>query len=300
MKACVAVRANHPAMQHSSTPDPPLRDFLPGSQIEIINPNLERGKVRSVLFDFDGTLSLIREGWQQVMVPMMVGILLDLKTGESEDALTAVVTDYVDRLTGKQTIYQMIELAEQVRQRGGEPRDPLEYKRMYLDRLWERIEGRVAALKSGEADPDDMLVAGSRGLLTALQERGVTMYLASGTDEPYVLDEARALQVDGFFGERIFGALDDYKRFSKAMIINRIIETHHLSGPEFLAFGDGYVEIENTKDVGGIAVGVATDEARREGVDHWKRTRLIGAGADVIIPEFREHGLLIPYLFGED
>jgi phosphoglycolate phosphatase-like HAD superfamily hydrolase len=171
---------------------------------------------------------------------------------------------------------------------------------MHLDRLWQRIEGRVAALKSGETDPDDMLVPGSRALLTALQERGASMYLASGTDEPYVLDEARALQVDGFFGERIHGALDDYKRFSKAMIINRIIETHHLAGPEFLAFGDGYVEIENTKDVGGIAVGVATDEARREGVDYWKRTRLIGAGADLIIPEFREHQRLVAYLFAKD
>ena len=300
MEAFVTDRANQPAMQHSPTPDPPLRDFLPGSQIEIINPNLERGKVRSVLFDFDGTLSLIREGWQQVMAPMMVEILLDLNTGESGDELTAVVTDYVDRLTGKQTIYQMMALAEQVKQRGGEPLDPVEYKHMYLDRLWQRIEGRVAALKRGETEPDDMLVPGSRGLLTALHERGVSLYLASGTDEPYVLDEARALQVDGFFGERIYGALDDYKRFSKAMIINRIIQTHGLAGPEFLAFGDGYVEIENTKDVGGIAVGVATDEARREGVDHWKRTRLIGAGADVIIPEFREHGRLISHLFGED
>jgi phosphoglycolate phosphatase len=300
MEASVAEVANHRFMQSSSTPDPPLRDFLPGSQIEIINPGIERGKVRSVLFDFDGTLSLIREGWQQVMVPMMVEILLDLGSGESADELTAVVTDYVDRLTGKQTIYQMIELAEQVKRRGGAPLDPLEYKHMYLDRLWQRIEGRVTALKSGGTDPDDMLVPGSRALLTALQERGASMYLASGTDEPYVLDEARALQVDGFFGERIYGALDDYKRFSKAMIISRIVETHHLAGPEFLAFGDGYVEIENAKDVGGIAVGAATDEARREGVDHWKRTRLIGAGADLIIPEFREHEQLLAYLFAED
>jgi len=230
----------------------------------------------------------------------MVEILLGLDTGESEAELAALVSGYVDRLTGKQTIYQMIELAEQVEQRGGEPLDPLEYKHMYLDRLWQRIEGRVRSLKAGETDPDDLLVPGSRALLEGLRQRGAGLYLASGTDEPYVLDEARALQVDGFFGEHIYGALDDYKRFSKAMIINRIIETHGLSGPEFLAFGDGYVEIENTKDVGGIAVGVATDEARREGVDHWKRTRLIGAGADLIIPEFREHATLLPYLFGED
>jgi phosphoglycolate phosphatase-like HAD superfamily hydrolase len=186
-----------------------------------------------------------------------------------------------------------------VRQRGGQPRDPLEYKHQYLDRLWERIKGRVAALKSGEAAPGDMLLPGSRELLTALAERGVALYLASGTDIQYVLDEARALQVDGFFGENIYGALDDYKRFSKAMIIDRIIETHELSGSALVTFGDGYVEIENTKQVGGIAVGVASDEARREGIDDWKRTRLIGAGADVIIPEFREWAALVSYLWDE-
>jgi len=284
-------------MSTATSSGPPLHDFLPGTQIEIINPSLERGRVCSALFDFDGTLSLIREGWQQVMIPMMVEILLGLSTGETEDQLTTVVTDYVDRLTGKQTIYQMIELADQVKNRGGEPRDPLEYKHVYLDRLWERIKGRVAALKSGEVAPDDMLLSGSRELLTALADREVVLYLASGTDLQYVQDEARALQVDRFFGDRIYGALDDYKRFSKALIIGQIITTHHLSGSALLTFGDGYVEIENTKQVGGLAVGVASDEACREGINDWKRARLIGAGADIIIPEFREHQALLEYLF---
>jgi phosphoglycolate phosphatase len=234
------------------------------------------------------------------MVPMMVEILLALRTGETEEGLTDLVTEYVDRLTGKQTIYQMIELAEQVTRRGGEPLDPVEYKHTYLKRLWERIEGRVASLKSGEVPPDAMLLPGSRDLLTALQDRGLTLYLASGTDLPYVQDEARALQVDGFFGDHIYGALDEYKLFSKAMIIEQIITTHGLSGAALLAFGDGYVEIENAKEVGGIAVGVASDEVGGEEINQWKRTRLIGAGADLIIPNFREHERLLSYLFAED
>ncbi|MGQ9732314.1 MAG: HAD family hydrolase [Candidatus Zipacnadales bacterium] len=285
---------------NSVVPDPPFYPFLPGTQIEIINPAVERGRIRHVLFDFDGTLSLIREGWQQVMVPMMVEVLWALNTGETKEQLTEIVTEYVYRLTGKQTIYQMIELADQVKRRGGQPLDPLAYKHIYLDRLWERIKHRVAALQSGEIHPDDMLVAGSRPLLTELKERSVSLYLASGTDEQYVLSEAQALKIDSFFGEAIYGALDDYKRFSKAMVIDRIIKTHGLSGPELLAFGDGYVEIENTKQVGGIAVGVATDEVHRHGIDHWKRTRLIGVGADIIIPDFREHKRLLAYLFNED
>ena len=83
------------------------------------------------------------------------------------------------------------------------------------------------------------------------------------------------------------------------MVIQKIISEHHLSGPEFVAFGDGYVEIEDTKTVNGIAIGLATNEAARCGIDEWKRQRLIQAGADVIIPDFSVTQQLIPLLFGE-
>lgn len=271
--------------------------FLEDSQIEIINPDLPRGRVRSALFDFDGTLSLIREGWQGVMIPMMVEVLQALDTGESEAELTALVTDFVTRLTGKQTVYQMIELAEQVKRRGGAPLDPLAYKWQYLERLWARIEHRVAGLKAGEIAPEDMLVPGSCDILERLKARGVACYLASGTDEVYVKDEAAALGLVPYFDAHIYGAQDDYRNFSKAMVIDRIIKAHDLSGPELVAFGDGYVEIENTKAVGGIAVGVATNEAARAGIDEWKRGRLIEAGADIIVPDFREAARLLAYLF---
>src|SRR5881392_3699683 len=87
--------------------------FLPGTQIEVLNPQVRRGRIRSALFDFDGTLSLIREGWQQVMVPMMVEVLKETPGGRHEDdaGLATHVREFVDRLTGKQTIYQMIQLA---------------------------------------------------------------------------------------------------------------------------------------------------------------------------------------------
>lgn len=266
--------------------------------IETINPDVTRGRIRHALFDFDGTLSLIREGWQDVMIPMMVELLLQTPAHESEAAIEAVVREFVARLTGKQTIYQMIQLAEEIRQRGGEPLEPLAYKYLYLDRLGVRIAGRLADLKGGRVDPDSLMVPGSRGMLEALAGRGVACYLASGTDEPFVLDEARSLGVSDCFAG-IYGAKDDYKSFSKRMLIDRIIAEHALSGPEFVAFGDGFVEIEDTKRVGGIAVGVATDEARRMGIDEWKRNRLIEAGADLIIPDFREHQALVAYLWGE-
>jgi phosphoglycolate phosphatase len=274
--------------------------YLAGSSIEVIAEPPRRGAIRSALFDFDGTISLIREGWQRVMVPMMVEILLQTPRRESEEELRSVVLEYVDRLTGKQTIYQMIQLCEEIQKRGGTPLEPLEYKRMYHDRLWARIEGRVAGLKAGRVAPDDLLVPGSRDLLATLRRRGVKLYLASGTDIAYVEDEAAALGVADLFDGGIYGALDNWQAFSKAMIIERILREHDLRGEELVVFGDGYVEIENGKAVGGIAVGVASDEVRREGVDLWKRSRLINAGADLIIPEFREHERLLAYLFGED
>jgi len=266
------------------------------SSIEIVNPHASRGHVRFVLFDFDGTLSLIREGWQGVMIPYFVEEVLATPNHEAPEDVEKVVREFVERLTGKQTIYQCFALAEEVAKRGGSPREALEYKHEYLRRLWQRIEHRVAALKSGSVAPDAMLLRGSRGLLEALRDRGVTMYLASGTDLMYVQDEAAALKVNEFFGERIYGALDDYKSFSKQMIIDRILKENDLHGPELVVFGDGYVEIENAKGVDGLAVGVASDEAHPGGIDLWKRNRLISAGADAIIRDFEDLDALLRYL----
>ena len=272
---------------------------LPGTQIEIVRQP-PRGQIRSVLFDFDGTLSLIRQGWQDVMIPMMVGILLDLRTGESRETLTEVVTEFVDRLTGKQTIYQMIELCAQIEQRGGQPLEPLAYKRQYLDLLWARIEHRVTGLKEGALDARDLVVPGAYEVLEALKQRGLACYLASGTDQPYVLDEAAALSLTPYFthggARHVYGALDEYERFSKAQVIQDILQNNDLRGEQLLAFGDGYVEIEETVRVGGIAVGVATDEERKTGINAWKRERLIQAGADVIVGDFREQEALLAYL----
>ena len=281
--------------------------FLEDIHVAVINPHGPAGHIRHARVDFDGTVSLIRGGWQGVMIPMMVEVLLESppfdkaqdRRHESEEELYVVVTEFVARLTGKQTIYQMIQLCQEVRQRGGEPLEPLEYKWMYLDRLWERIKGRVAGLKSGEIEPEEMMVPGAVPMLEALRARGVSCYLASGTDEVYVLDEAAALGLPPYFAS-IYGAQDNYQNYSKKMVIERILDENRMGGPELVAFGDGYVEIEDTKAVGGIAVGVASDEINRQGVNEWKRQRLIEAGADLIIPDFRQHEQLAAYLFAED
>src|SRR5580704_16702200 len=141
--------------------------------VENVKPGVSARDARVVLFDFDGTLSLIRSGWMNVMVPMMVEILLELKTGESEEQLRVMVEGLIWQLTGKETIYQMIAFAEAVEARGGKPLAPLAYKKMYLDRLWEKISTRVEGLRKGQADPEKYLVPGARELLQELRDRGL-------------------------------------------------------------------------------------------------------------------------------
>jgi phosphoglycolate phosphatase len=258
-----------------------------------------RPGIRHVLFDFDGTLSLIRQGWPEVMVPMFVE-MLPRRAGESDADLTRLMFDDIMRLNGKQTIYQMIQFAARVRERGGQPHEPLWYKHEYLRRLDLRIRDRVTALQSGQIPPDNLLVHGARTLLDRLAEIGLPLYLASGTDEIYVKQEAAWLGLEHYFGPRVYGALDDYKQFSKKMVIERILRENQVEGAALLSFGDGYVEIQNTREAGGLAVAVASDEARNGSgeMDEWKRQRLIGVGADVVIPDFRDGPALLEVILG--
>ena len=247
-----------------------------------------------VLFDFDGTLSLLREGWPQVMIPLFLE-MLPRRAGDTEDSLRQLVTDDIMRLNGKQTIYQMIQLAERIKERGGEPEDPLCYKREYLRRLEQRIRHRTEGIRAGVIPREDFLVHGARALLEMLQQRRLPLYLASGTDEVFVRQEAELLDIARYFGKNVYGAKDDYRSFSKKMVIERILRENRIPGEQLLSFGDGYVEIQNTKEVGGLAVAVATDEANNGSgrMDEWKRQRLLGVGADVVIPDYRDAAALL-------
>lgn len=266
------------------------------ADIELLRPDFKRGDFRAVLFDFDGTLSLIRRNWPQVMIPMMVDILAETGSGETREALHVHVEEFVMRLNGKQTIYQMMQLADEVKARGADPGDPLEYKERYHNLLTAQIHDRVQGLKAGTTSAEELTVPGSHRLLTRLRDLGLELYLASGTDLKYVREEAEALEVAEFFGPHIYGALDDYKSFSKKMIIDRIIAEANVAGHQLIGFGDGFVEIEEVRGVGGVSVGVASNEETRQGINEWKRGRLIRAGADFIIGDYRCQDRLLEML----
>jgi phosphoglycolate phosphatase len=258
-----------------------------------------RPAISHVLFDFDGTLSIIREGWPVVMLGMFVEMLPG-QAGDSADAVRQMLFDDMMKLNGKQTIYQMMQFAERVKERGGKPQEPLWYKHEYLRRLNQKIEDRLVGLKNKSVAAEKHLVFGSIALLDDLKRRGLKLYLASGTDEQFVKAEAELLGLTKYFGDHIYGAKDDYKSFSKKMVIDRLLNENGIDGRKLMAFGDGYVEIQNTKEAGGLAIAVASDEACNGSgrIDEWKRNRLVGVGADVVIPDYRDSGALLRKIFG--
>ena len=253
-----------------------------GFDIETIGYAPPGRRFRSALFDFDGTISLIREGWQGVMIPYFADELSKVYDGDDAYDFTA---EFVHVLTGKQTIFQCMRLADEIRARGGAPLAPGEYKAEYLRRLMIHIKDRRGALEKG-AGPRGYLVKGSLEIIEALKSHGVRLYLASGTDECDVLEEARLLGVDKYFDGGIFGAREDDVDCSKELVIRRILAEDSLDPKELVAFGDGFVEIELTKSAGGYPIAVATDESQEYAIDRGKRERLIKAGAMMVIPHF--------------
>ncbi len=265
---------------------------------EIVSPLYGR-KFTAALFDWDGTVSCIRSGWQQIMIPYFIEVLENTPNAETHEEIATVVTDFVDFLTGKQTIFQCMRLDEEVQKRGGEKVDPHEYKKEYLRRLEEYIKDRKTALING-ADPSLYRVPGSFEFIERLQKMGIKCYLASGTDEEDVLYEAKLLGLDTLFEGGIHGAHDYMLECSKELVIRDMIEREGIRPEELISFGDGYVEIELVDKIGGWAVGVATDEFRRCGIDNWKRNRLLSAGAKMIIPDFADFEKLLEMIRGEE
>ncbi|MBB6670863.1 HAD family hydrolase [Cohnella nanjingensis] len=245
--------------------------------------------VRAVLFDFDGTISTLRAGWEEIMRPFMKESIAGGKewTEAQEKELEREIDDYIDQSTGIQTIYQMQWLADQVKEKGWNERvlDPWAYKAIYNERLLARVNERVKQLGEGNLQTEDYLIKGAAAFIRELHGRGIEMYVASGTDHPDVVREAEVLGIASYL-TGIAGAPVGKAECSKEKVLQDLIRDKGFSGPELAVIGDGKVEIRLGKEAGGIALGLASDEERREGLNPVKQRRLEAAGADWIAGDF--------------
>ena len=268
--------------------------------IELINPAVRRGAFRVALFDFDGTLSLIREGWPRVMVEMMLGHLRKQNLiREPEAECAARVEAFIMALNGHPTIRQMERFAEEVTARGGTPESPAVYLQQYIAALMAVVSGRWGAIESRRMQPEEWVVPNAHGMLRNLQDRGVPLFVASGTDLAHVSREVELLQLTPHVTGRVFAPKDNDANFRKRDVIDRAIREFGVRGDELIGFGDGVVETQEVKRAGGVAVGVASSEQGVRGVNASKRATLIAAGADIIIPDYEHAGELLAWLWGE-
>lgn len=279
--------------------------FIPNSSIEVCSYDIPNSKISHAVFDHDGTISILREGWETVMEPVMMNAIIgdkiqSLDSQFIEDIRQRVLV-FIDKTTGIQTILQMEGLVEMVREYGFVPGDEIldkfGYKKIYNDALLKMVDNRIERLKNGNASVNDYTVNGAVDFLHSLSNRGITLYLASGTDQDDVIAEAKLLGYANLFNGGIFGSVGDISKYSKKKCIREIMEKNDLYGHELVVFGDGPVEIKESRRVDGIAVGIASDEVNGEGLNPEKRTRLIRAGAHYISPDFSETETLINKLF---
>ena len=269
------------------------------------SPGLARGvracpRITHAVFDFDGTLSWLRHGWPELMAEVFRQHVPVLPR-ETEDAFHELLLDDILSLNGKPSIHQMLRCVARLSERGGAPPRPEALLEEYQRRLDAAIAERTAEILNGKASPDEFVVYGARRFLEALRDRGVTLVILSGTIEHRVKEEAELLDLARYFGAHIYGGRGDAVQFSKRAVISRLLREERIAGDQLVALGDGPVEIAVAKDAGGKAIALATDEeVNGSGKLHPQKEKLLrAAGADIIVPDYRDFGLLLKQITGE-
>lgn len=283
---------------------------IPDTEFELCDEHVlsQYGEIKHAVFDHDGTISTLREGWEEIMEPVMIkAILGDQYDSVDQAGYNEIIKqskEFINKTTGIQTIFQMEGLIQLIEDFGYVPKDKIldkyEYKEIYNNALMEMVNQRIKKLEAGELEVSDFTLKGVIPFLEELKNRGIKMYLASGTDVGDVKNEAEILGYADLFDGGIYGAMKDVSKFSKKMVIEKIIRENNLKGNELAVFGDGPVEIRECRRFQGLATGITSNEIRRYGIDLNKRSRLVKAGAHILISDFSQHQKLIKLLFKEE
>lgn len=279
--------------------------YIGDTEIELID--LKKTAFPKVaIFDHDGTISTLRQGWEPIMRDVAINAIL----GESIDTVSAAdlkqiesaVEKMIEDTTGIQTITQMHYLRDMVRSSGYVPSEkiltPLEYKNIYNEKLISMVDKRIDLFRKGYLNIDDVTMKGAVAFLGKLRDAGTVLYLASGTDQDDVRNEASVLGYSEFFSGGIFGSVGDAQMDPKRKVLENIIRElpSSVTPGECYVFGDGPVEMREAARNGLTGIGLVSDEKQRFGTNPEKRTRLILGGAKALIPDFSWMPPLIQYL----
>lgn len=293
--------------------------YHPDSDIEIVEPRCVSHAATSAqfpfqyaVFDHDGTVSTLRQGWETVMEPVMLRAILGDRYETVDSALFIRIRDHVRRFieqsTGIQTIAQMDALARMVAEYGIIPPeeclDAWGYKNVYNQALMEMVNDRIRRIQRGELSVQDFIMKGAIEFLHAMREHKVKLFLVSGTDDADTVREAELLGYAGLFDGGIYGAKPGSRADTKDAIIKSVLESidddsqpdSESARRKLLVIGDGPVEIRLGRRHEGISLGIASNEERRFGLNLVKRRRLIRAGAHLLIPDFSQWKTVISLL----
>ncbi|HSH94744.1 MAG TPA: HAD family hydrolase [Roseimicrobium sp.] len=254
--------------------------------------------LKHIVFDFDGTVSLLRGGWADIMLTQY---LRHLPPQGHEDSVQhqAHLLDIILSLNGRPTIHQMIRLVDEMKKRGLTANPVDLYQAEFQQELISMSAARMSAIRQGQRHPDEFLVPGTRPLLELLTSSGFAIYLLSGTHHCHLIEETACLGIDHFFSGGIFGPDDDDTAFSKRTVLEQILKTSGAAPAELLSFGDGPVELRETRSLGGTAIAIACDEAEPLSgrLDPHKHGRLLSAGAHGILADYRDLDSWLPRVF---
>lgn len=243
--------------------------------------------------DFDGTMSLIRMGWQSVMHRIMKDALLPWHPRPEQ--LDSEISGYIARSTGQPSVIQMAWVDEHVLLYGGPHHGAQYYLDQFSAALSSQIDTRIASM-TDDASADRHMVPGARAFLQMLKARGVALALVSGTERHHLIRESQALRIHDLFDAGIYGPGAHHPTFTKLEALQHLVNYFTIPPGGLVSVGDGPVEIQAGRAVHGYCIGVASHE-ESGGLDEAKRSHLLHAGADAITPHFRHIDALERLLF---
>lgn len=283
------------------------------TEIEIINAAVLYSRKKKfpkfAIFDLDGTISSLREGWEVVMKESMfefiAGPLYQQLSINDYRNLEEKIEVLIKKTTGVQTIIQMVEMCHLIEEFGYVKSEDMltaeEYKEIYANKIRKVVKQKIGRFSSNSLHLEDFTMKGALPFLTNLRDHGVRIYLASGTDQVDVANELKEFGYFDLFDGGVFGSVGDTENDPKKLVMQKIRERIEQEGEtlelgDCVVFGDGPVEIREGRKQNFITIGLISDEKQRYGMNLQKRERLILAGADLLIPDYSWSGELMHIL----